>query len=98
MAGPKFTKQQREEVFNCLLSTFNKNFSPFATEKQMVGLALHFTSQICRKVAKYDNYLNNRTFTTDDLRRAFVEYLIERLHPITPGATTMSLLTQTKED
>jgi len=80
MAGPKFTKQQREEVFNCLLSTFNKNFSPFATEQQMVGLTQHFTTQICRRVAKYQNYLTNRTFTTDDLRRAFVEYLVERLH------------------
>lgn len=98
MAGPKFTKQQREEVFNYLLSTFNKNFAPFATEQQMAGLAQHFTTQICRKVAKYDNYLKNRTFTADDLRRAFVEYLIERLHPATPGTTTMSLLTQTKED
>ena len=98
MAGPKFTKQQREEVFNYLLSTFNANFSPFATEQQMVGLAQHFTTQICRKVAKYDTYLKNRTFTVDDLRRAFVEYLIERLHPATPGTTTMSLLTQAKED
>ena len=80
MAGPKFSKAQREEVLGMFNASLSLNFGEFLTPTQITGLALVMTTQVCRRIAKYPQFIKDRTYSVQDIKRAWGEFLVERLH------------------
>lgn len=74
----KLKKEQRSYVKAALVTTLSNNF-PILSRAQVDGIAIHFTTHMCRVIAKCDNYIHNRSFTEDDLRNAFAEVLAKRI-------------------
>ena len=74
----RMTKVGREKLLAALLKTVSDNF-PILTERQAMGVALHFRNHMAPIIAKTDVYKNTLDFGKKEMSDAFAEVLAKRI-------------------